>query len=141
MGRKGLAAAWATCVCLIHASMSFAGDVVLYSTDAINLHGNWAQAGDASAAGGQLLSSADNGWSATTNALASPADYVEFTFSAPAGTPHHVCSASARAPHRNGTIRSGRSSRTPSTPAAPRSIGSDRRPAFSSTVKPAAAAR
>jgi hypothetical protein len=140
MGRRGLAAACATCVCLIHASMSFAADVVLYSTDAINLHGNWALAADASAAGGQLLASADNGWSAPSSALASPADYFEFTFSAPANTPTTSGSACARAPHRSGTTLCGRSSRTRSTRAARRSTRSDRPAALWSTVRSAAAA-
>src|SRR5207248_5308104 len=66
------------------------GDVVLYASDAINLHGNWTRATDATAAGSQLLNSADNGWATSNAPLAAPADYFEFTFTAPAGTPFHA---------------------------------------------------
>ncbi|HEX4346662.1 MAG TPA: carbohydrate-binding protein [Vicinamibacterales bacterium] len=66
------------------------GDIVLYASDATNLHGNWARASDASAAAGQLLTSADNGWSNTDSALAAPSNYFDVTFSANAGTAYHV---------------------------------------------------
>ena len=67
-----------------------AGDVVLYAPDFTTLRGNWATVPNATAAGGQMLSSADRGWSNTDAPLASPADYVEATFSAPSYTPYHV---------------------------------------------------
>src|SRR5262249_14602823 len=66
------------------------GDIVLYASDATNLHGNWTRGADATAAGGQLLSSADNGWSSTGNPQAAPADYFHVTFSANAGPTDHV---------------------------------------------------
>ena len=66
------------------------GDIVLYASDVTRIQGNWAATVSSSAAGGQMLASADNGWSTASNALASPADYVEATFSAPAFTPYHV---------------------------------------------------
>ena len=65
-------------------------DVVLYASDSVNLHGNWSRVSDATAAGGQTLSSTDRGWSNTGGPLASPADYFEFTFDAPSNTPFHV---------------------------------------------------
>ena len=67
-----------------------ATEIVLYASDAANLHGNWALAADASTAGGQLLNSADNGWASADSPLAAPGHYFEFTFSAPANTPYHV---------------------------------------------------
>src|SRR5262249_45446239 len=70
---------------------AFAADeIVLYAADAASLHGNWSRVSDSSAAGGQRLSSADNGGSWTAGPLASPANYVDFTFSAPANTPYRV---------------------------------------------------
>ena len=65
-------------------------DIVLYSSDASNIRGNWSRAADATAAGGQTLAGVDNGWSTPNAPLASPADAFEFTFSAPAGTPYHL---------------------------------------------------
>ncbi len=67
-----------------------ATEIVLYASDAANLHGNWALAADASTAGGQLLNSADNGWASADTPLAAPGHYFEFTFSAPANTPFHI---------------------------------------------------
>lgn len=65
-------------------------DIVLYTPDFASIQGNWAPASSSSGAGGQLLTSADRGWSATNNALTAPADYIEATFSAPSYTPYHV---------------------------------------------------
>ena len=67
-----------------------ASEIVLYASDAANLHGNWALAADASTAGGQLLNSADNGWASADTPMAAPGHYFEFTFSAPANTPFHI---------------------------------------------------
>jgi hypothetical protein len=65
-------------------------DIVRYASDASNLHGNWSLAGDATAAGGTVLTSADLGWSATQAALAAPADYADFSFVAQAGQPYRL---------------------------------------------------
>ena len=46
-----------------------ATEIVLYASDAANLHGNWSLAADASTAGGQLLNSADNGWASAECAV------------------------------------------------------------------------
>jgi endonuclease/exonuclease/phosphatase family metal-dependent hydrolase len=69
--------------------LSAAADVVLYASGA-SRSGNWSSVSDSTAAGGTRMSSADNGWSSTGGALASPADYFELSFSAEANTPYHV---------------------------------------------------
>ena len=71
-------------------SSAAATDIVLYASDAMSLHGNWALAADGGTAGGQLLNSADNGWASADTPLAAPGHYFEFTFSAPANTPFHI---------------------------------------------------
>ncbi len=93
MFRNALAGFVAMCVCAaLSATGAFgaATDIVLYAGDATNLRGNWSRGADASAAGGQLLTSSDKGWSNTGAAQAAPADSVDFVFSAPASTSYHV---------------------------------------------------
>src|SRR5260370_36537223 len=91
MFQKALVAVWAACVFVVpYAASAATPDVVLYATDAAALHGNWARVADPSAAGGQLIASTNKGWAANAHALAAPADYFEFTFTAPANTPHHT---------------------------------------------------
>ena len=93
MVKKALVGAWVTCVCLTvsaGAGYGAVADIVLYASDATNLRGNWSRIADASGAGGQVLSSADKGWSNTTAPAASPADSVDFSFSAPSATAYHV---------------------------------------------------
>ena len=92
MGRATLRGFWSTCVFLAMttAAQAAATDVVLYSSDAVKTAGNWARVAEKTGAGGQALSSADKGWSSTDAALASPVDYIDFTFNAPASTPHRV---------------------------------------------------
>src|SRR2546423_1016210 len=52
---------------------AFAGqDIVMYASDVTTIQGNWSRVSNSAGAGGQLMSSADNGWSSTSNALASP---------------------------------------------------------------------
>src|ERR1043165_5747192 len=91
MVRTALAGVWATCVCatLVAAPAAAADDIVLYANDATNLHGNWARGADSSAAGGYFLASIDKGFTAG-GALATPADYFDFTFNAPANTPFRI---------------------------------------------------
>jgi endonuclease/exonuclease/phosphatase family metal-dependent hydrolase len=67
-----------------------AQDVVLRASDFKNAHGNWAVASDSSAASGQYIASADNAQGTTDGAPATPTDYFEATFDAPAGTPYHL---------------------------------------------------
>jgi regulation of enolase protein 1 (concanavalin A-like superfamily) len=63
----------------------YAGDIALSS-----VHGSWAQETDSTAAASLTLATPDNGVANTSNALASPTDYVDVTFSAPAGTPYRI---------------------------------------------------
>src|SRR5262249_48184891 len=93
MHRRSLLSAAALCACAtlgVTRSLAATTDVVLYATDAANLRGNWSRIADASAAGGQLLASADYGWSNTGGPAVSPANSVDFTFSAPSATAYHV---------------------------------------------------
>src|SRR6185436_18059220 len=83
------------CVCLgvivsVRASAAYPPEIVLYAIDATNLHGNWSRTPDASAAGGQVLMSADAGGSSLTAPLAAPADYADFSFSAPSGQAYRL---------------------------------------------------
>jgi len=93
MIKRALMGLWATCVLLTlnsNATSASTSDVVLYASDAINLHGNWTLVADATAADGRLMSSVDKAFASTGSALAAPADYFEFTFNAVANTPYHV---------------------------------------------------
>jgi thermitase len=67
-------------------------DVVLWAADVpgSGRHGSWSRVADGTAAGGAMLTTADSGWSATGEPLASPVDYVDLTFDAPAGVPYRV---------------------------------------------------
>jgi hypothetical protein len=65
-------------------------EVVLYATD-FTRHGSvWTTQGDSTAAGGQMMSTPDNGLANAGAPLASPTDYVEATFAAPAATSYTV---------------------------------------------------
>jgi hypothetical protein len=64
--------------------------VVIYASDIGSIHGSWSRVGDASAAAGVKLATTDVGWSTTTVPLASPANYVDASFSAAAGTPYTI---------------------------------------------------
>lgn len=90
---------WSSSVCLLIAAslaasrtsaMAAPPDVVMYAADATNLRGNWAIRTDATAAGGLSIAGTDNGWSATSTALASPTHSFDLAFSAASGTPYHV---------------------------------------------------
>src|SRR5262245_34293766 len=88
------------CVCLVMAAAilwsatgpasAAATDIVLYASDVSALRGNWSTTSNGSSPGGQMIASADAGWSSTGTPLAAPADYFEATFSAPAGTAYHI---------------------------------------------------
>jgi hypothetical protein len=67
-----------------------APDIVLYASDAATVRGHWSAASTTSGAGGQMMRSSDGGWSSASTALASPANYFELTFTAPAGTPYRI---------------------------------------------------
>lgn len=67
-----------------------APDIVLRASDVKTIRGNWYAINDVAAAGGQYMTSTDNGWSTTSTPLAQPNDYFEVSFTAPAKTPYHV---------------------------------------------------
>ena len=77
MVKRALMGLWATCVLLTlnsSATSTATSDVVLYSSDSANLHGNWARVSDTTAAGGQLMASVDKGWASTGATLAAPTE-------------------------------------------------------------------
>jgi hypothetical protein len=69
-----------------------APNIVIYASDipAAGLHGTWTVASDATAASGTKLITPDAGWASTSTPLATPADYIEVTFNAPANTPYAI---------------------------------------------------
>lgn len=92
MVKKALSGLAVTCVCLLlrTSSVAAADEIVLYVSDAATLSGNWTRATDASAAGGQLLTTPDAGWSNTSGPLATPAHFAEFAFAADANTNYRL---------------------------------------------------
>jgi hypothetical protein len=71
---------------------SFGDEIVLHANDAksSDLHGRWALVQDSTAADGVTLENADRGDAKIVTPLASPANYVEFTFNAAAGVPYQL---------------------------------------------------
>jgi endonuclease/exonuclease/phosphatase family metal-dependent hydrolase len=67
-----------------------AGDIVIYAADVSTMRGNWTRGASTTGAGGQLMTSADRGWSSAAAPKANPADYFEATFSAPANTTYRL---------------------------------------------------
>ena len=69
-----------------------AGTIVLWTANiaASNLHGRWQQVSDSTAAGGSALWNPDAGSAKVAPPLANPANYVETTFNASAGTAYHL---------------------------------------------------
>jgi phosphatidylserine/phosphatidylglycerophosphate/cardiolipin synthase-like enzyme len=67
-------------------------EIVIYGADvpAGNLVGNWSRVSDPTAAAGLKLASVDQGFAATSNALASPAHYFDVTFNAQAGVRYRL---------------------------------------------------
>jgi hypothetical protein len=62
-----------------------AKDVILRADDSVRRAGNWSIESDSTGAEGRRLGSADQGWSSTSGALASPPNYVDLTFTAVKG--------------------------------------------------------
>jgi len=62
-----------------------AKDVILRADDSVVRVGNWSIQSDSTGAEGRRLGSADQGWSSTGGALASPPNYVDVTFTAVKG--------------------------------------------------------
>ena len=67
-----------------------ANDIVLYSSDVTVISGGWTRAASTTGAGGQKMTTVDNGWSSTAAPLASPAHFFEVPFNAPAATTYQV---------------------------------------------------
>jgi hypothetical protein len=65
-------------------------EIVLYAASAPVIAGNWSVVADATAAGGRRLQSTDTGAAKLTQALATPANYFELTFTADADTPYRL---------------------------------------------------
>ena len=65
---------------------------MIYASDIAGraLHGAWAAASDSTSPNGLKLATPDTGVANTSNALAAPADYVDVTFTADAGTPYTI---------------------------------------------------
>ena len=72
------------------APITLSSEIVLYASDVARLSGNWARRSLASAAGGEMLASADRGWSSADAPLANPADYFEMTFTPEANRPYRI---------------------------------------------------
>ena len=73
-------------------SWQFGDEIVLHARDlrAADLHGRWALVSDGTAADGVTLENADLGDGKIGTAAASPANYVEATFTAAANVPYHL---------------------------------------------------
>jgi hypothetical protein len=67
-------------------------EVVIYASDIPSsaLHGTWTTASDAASPNGVKLITPDNGWASTSTPLATPADYIDVTFTADANTTYTV---------------------------------------------------
>jgi hypothetical protein len=66
------------------------GDIVLYAGDVATVSGTWALDAVSDAAGGTAVRNPNAGAARVETALASPVNYVEFTFNAEAGVPYHL---------------------------------------------------
>lgn len=68
------------------------GGIVVQAVDvpASALHGTWTTAADATSPGGVKLTTPDAGSSSLDNPIAAPANYVDVTFNAAAGTPYKL---------------------------------------------------
>jgi hypothetical protein len=69
---------------------SGAAEIVLRASDVSILAGAWRKESDATAAGGQRVRHPDAGGAKITTAAANPANFIEVTFSAQAGTPYRI---------------------------------------------------
>ena len=67
-----------------------ASEIVLYASEASVVRGHWAAASTTTGAGGRLMRSSNQGFSSTNAPLASPSNYFEMSFDAPAATTYRV---------------------------------------------------
>ena len=65
------------------------GDIVLYASDVATIRGTWERVSSTTGAGGQLMRSPDAGLK-TPTPLATPQNYFEASFDAPANTAYHI---------------------------------------------------
>ena len=72
------------------ASASPSSDIVLRAADATTVAGGWRLVADSTAAGGSRLSQPNAGAAKVATALAAPANYVEFSFTADANKPYRL---------------------------------------------------
>jgi hypothetical protein len=87
-------------VCVIAAALSLppmsvvshsaSGDIVIRASDVTVVAGAWTKLNQPNAADGQMLATADVGWSSTEFPLAAPQHYFEATFEASAATTYKV---------------------------------------------------
>ena len=72
------------------AAAAVTDNIVIYASDipAGGFHGSWSTTSDATAAAGVKAATPDNGVANTSAPLASPTDFVDVNFTAPAGTPY-----------------------------------------------------
>lgn len=75
---------------VVPAAEARSSDIVLYASEAAVVKGHWRAASSAGAAGGSSMGSPDAGWSSADAPIASPANFFELTFDAPAGTAYRV---------------------------------------------------
>ena len=80
----------ATTTASVQAPTTSAGDIVLTAADVTVIRGGWARISSTSGSGGQMMSSADNGWSQKDAPLGAPANYFEVPFMAAANTNYRV---------------------------------------------------
>ncbi len=88
MTRRFVSACSIAVLLAVSPALASATEIIIRASDVSTIRGNWHIAYDDTAAGGRYLASNDNGWSTTETPLASPADYFEASFSAPAGSYH-----------------------------------------------------
>ena len=86
VGATGSAATTAS----VTAPTTSAGDIVLTAADVTVIRGGWARISSTSGSGGQIMSSADNGWSQKDAPVGAPANYFEVPFRAAANTNYRV---------------------------------------------------
>ena len=84
------------CLCLVaplvfhRAQVGAAADVILRAADGRVVGSAWTVVADATAAGGSRVANPNLGAAKRTSALASPASYVELTFTAASNTPYRI---------------------------------------------------
>jgi hypothetical protein len=72
------------------AKSTASSEIVIYAADVEVVAGGWSKTAGADAAGGQMLTTANNGWASTDVPVADPSHYFEARFEAAANTTYHV---------------------------------------------------